>query len=314
MRISDVVARAVRNWPAKVISLAVAVALLVVHDITQLQERFITVPLELLLDEALTPSGSVPRQVRVRLRGEEEDVFRLVEDDVRASIDLSDVSGEGEYRAPVQLALVDRDAVRGELELVAEPESIAVVLEDRIVRSVPVVPATVGFPPSGYELSSLSAAPSSVEIAGPRSVVAPIEEIATEELDVSNREQTFSERVRLVRPESVVAFPGGDVVEVRGVVEEIITLRTFEAVPMIVTGLPPGFRLAQALPAGLIRAQGRQVDLETVSSNDVQLLVDASSIDEGGTIRLPVQPITPPGFVILRYEPTSVQLIVEVAQ
>ncbi|MFP4211240.1 MAG: hypothetical protein ACLFR8_08365 [Alkalispirochaeta sp.] len=81
-----------------------------------------------------------------------------------------------------------------------------------------------------------------------------------------------------------------------------------EPVELIVTGLPSDLTIEQDIPTGLIRVQARQIDIEEISSGDLQLTVDASQVDEAGTIRLPVRPVVPGGFVVLRYEPTSVQL------
>ncbi|MFW5812282.1 MAG: hypothetical protein ACOCWS_04785, partial [Alkalispirochaetaceae bacterium] len=90
--------RLLRNWPAKVLSFVAALMLLVFHNITTLEERFISVPLELRLDESLVPASDYPRQVRVRLRGDSEEVFRVVEESITAYADLTEHESEGEYR------------------------------------------------------------------------------------------------------------------------------------------------------------------------------------------------------------------------
>ena len=152
--------------------------------------------------------------------------------------------------------------------------------------------------------------PSAVEVEGSRSRLEDIDRVRTEDVDVSNRREDFTERIRLVPPDPLVRFPGGDIVEIRGIIEEAVVLQTFEPVELVVTGLPSDLALAQDLPTGLIRVQARQIDLERITSGELQLTVDAGSVEEPGTIRLPVRPVVPSGFVVLRYEPTSVQLLV----
>ncbi|MDA3947614.1 MAG: CdaR family protein [Spirochaeta sp.] len=308
MQIRNAFSRIVRNWPAKILSLAAAILLLVYHDISRLEERFVTVPLQLELNEELVPASSYPRQVRLQIRGESEQVFRIVAEDLRAYLNLRRFSEEGEFTAPVQIERRGAAAGTGTLEVTAEPDAVVIRLEERLLKSLEVVPATSGFPPSGYELIQLIMTPSSVEVEGPRSVLEEVNQVTTEDVDLSNRREDFTERIRLVPPDPLVLFPGGDIVEIRGLIDEAVVLQTFEPVELIVTGLPADLAVEQDIPTGLIRVQARQVELEEVTAGDLQLTVDASQIEEPGTVRLPVRPVVPSGFVVLRYEPTSVQL------
>lgn len=314
MVIEGFLRRVFRNWPAKVMSFAAAVLLLVFHDVTQLEERFISVPLEVRASLDLVPASSYPRQARVRLRGEADQVFSILEEDIVVFIDLSAYDEEGDYRVPVTAERHGSAEGGDTLELDVEPEVIEMTLEGKLLKSVEVVPGTSGFPPSGYELTQILMTPSSVEIEGPRSKVEGLTQVRTEDIDISGKRESFTERLRLVRPDPLVSLPGGDIVEVRGIVEEAVVLTTFEPVTVLVTGLDPQFRLAQSLPDGAIRVQARQLQVEQTEPEDVQLIIDAGSIREPGNIRLPVRPVVPEGFVILRYEPTSLLLIVEPAE
>lgn len=314
MPIKSGFARIIRNWPAKILSFALALLLLVFHDITRLEERFLTVPLEVELNEAFMPASSYPQQVRVRLRGESEQVFRVLEEDVRAYLDVRRYDSAGEFRASVAIERSGAAADAETLEITVEPDSVVLELEEKLLKSVEVTPSTNGFPPAGYELVQLIATPSSVEIEGPQSVVTGISSVVTEDVDLSSRREDFTERIRLVRPDPLIQFPGGAIAEVRGIIEEAVVLQTFESVEVIVSGLAPGLRVAEPIPPGLIRVQARQLDLENVSPGDLQLSVDAAMVSEAGTVRLPVRPIVASGFVVLRYEPTSVQLVVEQEQ
>jgi YbbR domain-containing protein len=306
--------RTFRNWPAKILSFAAALLLLVFHDITRLEERFVTVPLELELNNEFVPGSSYPQQVRLRLRGESQQVFRVVEEDLRAYLDLRRYTSEGAFRAPVLVEREGTAAEAGALEVTVEPDSVQMELEEKLLRSLEVEPTTSGFPAAGYELIQLVMSPSSVQVEGPRSVVDDLDVVRTEEVDLSTRREDFTERIRLVRPDPLVRFPGGAVVEMRGIIEESVVLETFDSVELVVTGLDPGLRLTESLPAGLIRVQARQIDVQDISPGDMQLSVDASSVEESGAVRLPVRPIVPSGFVVLRYEPTSILLQVEEVQ
>lgn len=310
MKTDALITRLLRNWPAKILSVAVALLLLVFHDITRLEERFVTVPLQVNHHESLVPASQWPRQVRLRLRGEGEFISRVLEEDLVAFVDLQRFAGEGEYRVPVEIRRTGSSAEPGTMEVSVEPESILLVLQERLVKSVEVQPQTSGFIPGGFNLVQTIMTPSSVEVEGPRSLVEPLLTITTEDIDLSSRREDFTERIRLVSPDPLVRFRGGDVAEFRAVIEEAVVLRTFEPVEMVVSGLDPAFELGQGLPAGSIRVQARQLDADQLTAGDLQLAVEATTLTEEGVFRVPVRPVVPPGFVVLRYEPTSVQVVI----
>lgn len=305
--------RLLRNWPAKVLSFVAALMLLVFHNITSLEERFFSVPLELRLSESLVPASDYPRQVRVRLRGDSEEVFRVVEENIVAFADFSEHTEEGEYRAAVRIAETEATARIDPLEINVEPQEVSVVLEQKLVRSIEVEPTLSGFPPSGFELTNYQMNPSTVQVEGPQSIIQGLEELRTEEIDLAGKREDFTERVRIIRPDSLIQFPGGNVVEFRGFIEESVVLNTFEPVEVVVLGLDPELELASTLPRGLVRVQATQRSLDEAAASDVQLTVDASTIETPGTYELRVVPQVPQGFVVLRYEPTTVRISVAAA-
>jgi YbbR domain-containing protein len=310
LRARRLIGRLLHNWPAKALSLAAAILLLVFHDISRLEERFFSVPLELELPQGYVPASSFPDNVRVSLRGESEEIFRILEEDIRAYVDLTEHDNAGVFKEPVR---VERQGTaRGiePLEIGVEPLEVEITLEETLRKGVDVQPSLSGFPPPGYELTQYQISPSTVEIEGPSSRVEDIEEVATEDIELTGRREDFSVRVRLQRPDPLVDFLGGDVVEFRGIIEEAVVLHTFDPVETVVLGLDPQLQIDGQLPSGIVRVQGRQLDLEETEPEQVQLIVDASGIDEPGIYELPVRPDVPQGLIVLRYEPTDVQVTV----
>jgi hypothetical protein len=103
LKSSDLLRRLVHNWPAKILSLAAAVLLVVFNNVSRLEERFFSVPLELKLPAEYVPAAEYPQQVRIVLRGESEEIFRIEEQDIRAYVDLSEHDSSGEYQEPVEI-------------------------------------------------------------------------------------------------------------------------------------------------------------------------------------------------------------------
>ena len=302
--------RLLHNWPVKALSLAAAILLLVFHDISRLEERFFSVPLELELPEGYVPASNYPDNVRISLRGESEEIFRILEEDIRAYVDLTEHDNAGEFKEPIRVERLGTARGIEPLEIGVEPLEVTITLEETMQKGVEVRPSLSGFPPTGYELTQYQISPSTVEIEGPRSRVEELEKVETEDIELTGRREDFSVRVRLERPDPLVDFLGGDVVEFRGIVEEAVVLHTFEPVETVVLGLDPAFEIEGALPNGTVRVQGRQLDLEETEPEQVQLLADASGISEPGAYELTVRPDVPQGLIVLRYEPTTVEVVV----
>lgn len=310
MKGSRFIARLLHNWPAKALSLAAAILLLVFHDISRLEERFFSVPLELELPDGYVPASNFPDNVRVSLRGESEEIFRILEEDIRAYVDLTEHDSAGEFLEPIRVERLGTARGIEPLEIGVEPVEVAITLEETLQKGVEVQPSLSGFPPTGYELTQYQISPSTVEIQGPRSRVAQMEEVTTEDIELTGRREDFNVRVRLQRPDPLVTFLGGDVVEFRGIVEEAVVLHTFDPVETVVLGLDPQLQLDGQLPSGTVRVQGRQLDLEDTEPDQVQLIVDASAITSPGQYVLSVRPDVPQGLIVLRYEPTEVEVTV----
>ena len=57
MRVERIFARMVHNWPVKAMSIAAAALLFLFHRISTLEERYFSVPIEILVDENLAPAN-----------------------------------------------------------------------------------------------------------------------------------------------------------------------------------------------------------------------------------------------------------------
>ncbi|MCX8012849.1 MAG: hypothetical protein N3A02_00990, partial [Rectinema sp.] len=79
--------RLLENWPAKVISLMLAIFIMFLYNLTRLDQRLITIPLTVTLGRTFVPSTEYPKTVRVVIRGERDQIYRIRESDIVASLD-----------------------------------------------------------------------------------------------------------------------------------------------------------------------------------------------------------------------------------
>ena len=312
---SDLFRRLLENWPAKIIALGIAIMVVLLNDLAGVAERYFSVPLQVRLAESVVPGEEYDNRVRVRLRGDESKIFDVLEEDIVAYADFTRHAGEGVFRVPVAVTRAGTALDLDALEVSIEPSHVTVTLEDKLVRSLEVVPGISGFPPPGYELSDYRVSPTTVSAVGPRSRVEGLTQILTEEISLTGRTSDFSERVRLVRPDPLVEFPGGSIVDFRALITETVVQTSFDDVVISIIDLDPELTVISPMPNGTIRVQGKQLDVETVPESRVGLFVDAGSITRPGTYALPVRPQIPGGILVLGIEPARVEItLVEASQ
>jgi YbbR domain-containing protein len=305
--------RLLSNWPAKVLSLAAALLLFFFYKLNRLEDRYISVPLAVSLNDEYLPSSQYPRTVRLTLRGETNALFTIQEDDVRASLDLSDYRAEGQYRAPVQIERKGTALGVDPLEIRADPAAVSVAMERRVTRVVPVTPSFKGFLEPGYELLSFDLKPAEISVSGPASAVARVDDVQTDFIELAGRNSDFTVKTRVLKKESLVAISGSDSVEFRAIVQRSLAIKSFEGIAISGEGLPGELALAVPLPAGSLRVRSSTTDISVFSPAQGILFVDLSLLRKAGTYEVKVQARSPDGFTIERYEPQAIQVTIVAA-
>jgi YbbR domain-containing protein len=311
MRNRGLAKRLLADWPAKVLSLAAALLLFFFYQLNRLEDRYISVPLEVKAGEEFVPASQYPRSVRVTLRGESNSLFAIQEDDIAASLDLSSFRSEGLYRAAVQVERRGTALGVDPLEIQVDPADVAVSIERRASRAVPVTPSFRGFLQSGYELVSFEIEPPDVEIYGPASAVAKVSDVQTEFIELTGRNSDFTVKAKLVVKEGLVTVSGAGTVDFRAVVKPSQALRAFDQVEIAVDGMPDRLVLAETLPKASLRLRPKaDSQAPPLASLPVGTLsVDLSGIRRPGTYELSVHARAPEGYEIESYDPKEARVV-----
>jgi len=91
------------KWPAKILSLAAALLIFVFYKMSTLETRPFSAPLRIDSANEMVPASSYPQAVKINLRGENRNIYPILEEDIEAYIDLNKYSSEGTYRIPIQI-------------------------------------------------------------------------------------------------------------------------------------------------------------------------------------------------------------------
>lgn len=308
MKAPSLVERAIEDWPAKIVCLVLALLLFLFYRMSTLDQRYFSVPLTVESNETLAPASTYPKMVKIRLRGETDSIYPVLESDVTASVDLSRFDGEGEVRVPVRAHLSGTALGIDPLEVSVDPAEIKVRLEHRTSKKVPINPDFRGFPETGFELTGYTVNPAAAEVSGPRSAVAKIAAVTTDAVDLSGRSANFTGTALLLNANPLVDLAGGERVEYSVAIEPTSYVRSFSDIPILLSGLDPRFELIGELPSGTLRLRGTNSELSAFVLPFDILSINCVNVERPGVYSLPVQVSVPNSFDIVENAPTELQL------
>src|SRR5208283_829099 len=183
------------NPGLKILSVVLAISMWIFVTYRGQSEMAVDVPigfknmpkgLELLRESA--------KMVALNLRGQERLLKSLKPMDINVVIDLSNAKrGETTY-------YLDKNAVivPGTVEILrVEPTSVRVVLDESMVKTLPVKASILGSPEKGFKIALVDVKPAAVTVEGARTELAGMAVLRTEAVDVTGLDADISETVRL---------------------------------------------------------------------------------------------------------------------
>ncbi len=185
------------NLGIKLLSLLLAAIMWIV--IINLDDPIITrtyqnITVEIMNEAAIASIGQVydvvdGRTVAVTVKGKRSVVDKIKAGDLRASVDLSNISSFNK----VEITASCEKYAYENLEITTKPKLMQITLEEKGEKQVNVKVVTTGTPAAGYTVGIAEAKPVMLAISGAESIVARIEE-ARVSVDVSGETETFTKR------------------------------------------------------------------------------------------------------------------------
>jgi YbbR domain-containing protein len=182
--------------------------------------------------------GSIPRDVRIFVRGSAQTIDNLRGGAVHMIVDLQD---SPEHVVFSQKMVRFPEGVRVEVETF-EPPSMDLRWEQRITRDVPVQVSVVGAPADGYVVKGpLVAEPKTVKVRGPTSEVMVLQHIRAEAFDVRTitAEGLYPRPLSIERPSPRLKVDPGSVIVTAEIAREVAE-RDFQKLPVAVVGMAKG--------------------------------------------------------------------------
>jgi len=262
-----------RNWPFKLLSVALAFALWVAVTGENVIVQDYDVPLEVALGDGYTLVGSTPDRGDVRLRGSETLIRGInpLRHEMELLLDLSEAT-PGERT--IQLGPDNLLGLPRGVEVVRiVPNRLSLVVDEQMSRTVPVEPSFTGSPPAGYSLYKSPVTPETLTVVGPKSKVEVVSAMGTDPIPLENRMEPFVARVGAVPDSPDIRVLDSRLLTVRVEVDVAPTEVVFDSVPVVLTGQahettlrPTTLRVVLSGPPAL---------LERIEPGQIRAVVDA---------------------------------------
>lgn len=305
---TDLLAKLLQNWPAKILSFLAAVLLFVLTSISTLEERYITVQIEFLVPDGFALYSSSVSRIPISLRGNSEGIWEIGENDVSIVADFRDVADEGSFKRQLIISRRGRAASVDPLEISPEILEVQADVQRYVTKSVRVMPRTRGDVGSGYDLVSVEPFPAAVNIGGPRGAVEQVSQLATEFVDLTGKTENFSQRVSVIVPDSRLRVEGSGLVDSRVTVNQRIVSATMESVEIVTIDLAEGLLFADRLPRGKMTIQGPQLLVDEYRASGGTFAANMARLRVPGTYRVALVPQVPEELIVLSYEPLEIEV------
>ena len=296
---SQLLEKLLNNWPVKLICFIIAVFLYIFHQSSLYDRKSFVLPVSVIQDGIVMPVGDYTKNVTVTVRANTENITSIHASQIKASINLSNLSKNGEYLVPVNVTVAPEVIAIDPFEIKVKPESIKIRVEKSGVKYLKVEPSIVGEPAHGYGISNIEITPAFVEVSGPESVIEELNTVITDRIDISNINKDYETSVVGKNIGNIIKADNYGPFKVNLKVEPLIMEKEFSNYKVQAINLSKDLLLKTELPYAKLVLSGTVPTLENFNLNAYSVQVDLSGVKEEGTYNLPVKYVYPSYFSIV---------------
>lgn len=255
--------------------------------------------------------NDIPQMVKARIRGDGKNLIALLLGrGARINLDLSDAEQSQTFHIRPNNVFVSRaEDIR--IEEIIAPDSITVLLDDYQSKKLPIASRVFPMTAAGYTVvGDIAFTPDSVRVSGPASVLATIDNIPTEKLELHNLKFDVKDVVNLAPPASEKVQLSLHQVEFYINIQKLLQL-TITGVPIKVKNVPPNLSV-HVVPSTLsLIVEGGGDLLTDVTRNDIEAYIDYNRVKDSPGKEHPAVIEPPPGVSYRGVKPKTFRLIFE---
>ncbi len=315
LKFKGIINKVISNWPVKILAFVAAVLLFNYNEMSTLNTKTINIPLSIIKAEGLTISGTYIKIIRCEIEGEDKEYISEITPeefmiDFMVYIDLSNISQPGTITVPIYIKRHDVLELYGVSVKSFYPTELSISLEEEVTKTLPVIANQKGSPTRGYTLE-YTLEPSVIRLSGPKTLMESINEVYTEEINVSGKAYDFNVTLKVETPDPLISITGNDIVEYYGIIEETIITKLFENVPIKIVNKDPEMIVDNIALEGQIKIQGPELLLEDFEALDISLNLDLRGITVPSVYTIELLPNVPAGTEIIDYQPKEISVFVK---
>ncbi|HEY0547458.1 MAG TPA: CdaR family protein [Pyrinomonadaceae bacterium] len=293
------------DWSLKLLALAITLGLWfgVTGQRTPATIRLSSVQLNFRLPSEMEISNEPPDKVDAILTGSKESLDRLNSRNLIAFVDVSGYQ-QGTHTVRLMRDTVTMDLPEGVHIDAIDPNLVALRLEPRAVREVPVEVQLDGKLPDGYELKSATTTPAKVRLRGPASHIDKVSSVQTEKISLNN----LTANTNIAQASVTI---NDDKVTISDPVVSVLLEIGEQRIEKSFTGVPVRESSgATARPqSATVTLYGERSVLEKLRAEDMQIILDAAedgsintrlSLPPGVEGRVELRNTKPTGFTIIK--------------
>jgi YbbR domain-containing protein len=268
-----------RSIGLKFLSICIAGLLWLVIAGDRVVERAMRAPIEFQnLPQGLEIVGHPPEAVDVRLRGSSGTLGRLAAGDLSAVIDLRHAKpGQRLFH----LTASEINVPYGIEVVQVAPATLPIAFENSAVKFVEVRPSIEGRPAPGYEVTSMTADPRTVEIIGPESSLRGLDEAMTEPISIAGATRPIRDVVTIGVADPAVRLRTPQTATVDVQISAGASSRILSDVPVQVRSLDESLR-ARLLPSSVaVTLRGTEAAVRELTPEALDAQVDLAGLGPG---------------------------------
>jgi YbbR domain-containing protein len=269
-----------------------------------LQETVILIPVDIgQLPAGLTITGPSLKGIEVHVRGPKSTVKSLSDIKIRYVLDLSGV------HVGVNSIPIKKDHIilpKGISIIRINPTFLAVAIENKIKKELPVKISFSGKPDTGFIVAGAVAKPLSVIMQGPENILGPMEKVLTKPIEIKGLSESFKKEVALDLVEDLEIISPSEIIFAEILIQEKIVNKKIFDIP--VEGKNSPFSYSITPPVLNIEVKGPVNIIEKLHREKwITVYVDLKGLTPGiyvkrATITLPVKTtlisVTPEKFTV----------------
>lgn len=289
--------------------LAVLLWFLVISERTY--EHSIMIPIEVV---GISPEkvlvNEIPDEAEVKFQAQGRELIRLqFTDSPSLQLDVSTISHFYTFRLHPDMVVIP-SGLHSEVVSVIRPDSVKIILEERLELKLPVSPKIKVSPAAGYTfVGDFRILPPEVTVAGPRGKVVRLKSIDTEPVEFKTIKSNTELELNLIQPDiyGITIIPSSVKVIIR---VERLGERRIEQVPISVINIPRGREVVVDPLSVELELKGGISILTNLSPDSIRAWVDFKEFDVIGGRRTPVHVVSPERTEVVQITPSDVRLIV----